>query len=85
MGPLSPRPCRFAGIKSAYEKAHAEAGEWGAFGEAGSIEDAAIAYPIQNFYMTDPVSRASATMAKCTEAFVLKNAGDEQGMTGTHG
>ncbi|MDM7946320.1 MAG: NADH-quinone oxidoreductase subunit NuoG [Oceanibaculum nanhaiense] len=64
---------------------HAEAGEWGAFGEAGSIEDAAIAYPIRNFYMTDPVSRASATMAKCTEAFVLKNAGDEQGMTGTHG
>jgi NADH-quinone oxidoreductase subunit G len=64
---------------------HAEAGAWGAFGVAGSIEDAAIAYPIQNFYMTDPVSRASATMAKCTEVFVLKNAGDEQGMTGTHG
>ena len=28
--------------------------------------------PIANFYQTDPISRASPTMAKCTQAFVLK-------------
>lgn len=28
--------------------------------------------PVQNFYQTDPVSRASPTMAKCTKAFVEK-------------
>lgn len=28
--------------------------------------------PIDNFYQTDPVSRASPTMAKCVQAFVLK-------------
>lgn len=28
--------------------------------------------PITNFYMTDPISRASPTMAKCTNAFLLK-------------
>ncbi|KAN0063954.1 ndufs1 NADH-ubiquinone oxidoreductase subunit [Thecaphora frezii] len=28
--------------------------------------------PIQNFYQTDPVSRASPTMAKCVQAFVEK-------------
>ena len=25
-----------------------------------------------NFYMTDPISRASETMAECTETFVLE-------------
>lgn len=28
--------------------------------------------PVDNFYQTDPVSRASPTMAKCVQAFVLK-------------
>ena len=37
--------------------------------------------PIANFYMTDPISRASETMAQCTEAF---GAGQTQ-KTGTHG
>jgi NADH-quinone oxidoreductase subunit G len=36
---------------------------------------------IENYYMTDPISRASATMAKCTETFAL--AARER--TGTHG
>ncbi|MGH6916097.1 MAG: hypothetical protein ACREJ0_00140, partial [Geminicoccaceae bacterium] len=33
------------------------------------------------FYMTDPISRASETMAKCTEAFVL----GPRRKTGTNG
>ncbi|WFD21871.1 hypothetical protein MEQU1_000530 [Malassezia equina] len=28
--------------------------------------------PIRNFYQTDPISRASPTMAKCVQAFILK-------------
>jgi NADH-quinone oxidoreductase subunit G len=43
---------------------------WGPFGQAGTIADAHFASPIENFYMTDPISRASQTMAQCTEAFL---------------
>jgi len=50
-------------------------------GAAGTPSGGAFAYPIANFYMTDPISRASATMAECTEAFVT---GAAKG-TGTHG
>jgi len=35
---------------------------------------------VKNYYMTDPITRASATMARCTEAFVLHGP-----RTGTHG
>jgi NADH-quinone oxidoreductase subunit G len=40
-------------------------GAWGAFGTAGAVGDAPFASPIANFYMTDPISRASKTMADC--------------------
>jgi NADH-quinone oxidoreductase subunit G len=53
---------------------------WGAFGTAGQISDAPLASPIANFYQTDPISRASPTMAKCT---ALHMSGVER--TGTHG
>ena len=54
---------------------------WGDFGKAGPMDDAPFESPVANFYMTDPISRASATMAACTEAFV--NGGGEK--TGTDG
>jgi len=41
------------------------AGDWGEFGKAGDMTDAPFASPITNFYMTDPISRASRTMADC--------------------
>jgi len=44
---------------------------WEPFGETGTLATAPFGLPIANFYMTDPISRASETMAKCTEAFVL--------------
>lgn len=59
----------------------AAAGDWGDFGEAGAMEGAAFVSPIENFYMTDPISRASETMAACTKEFVLKTGG----ATGTNG
>ncbi|MFT5485941.1 MAG: NADH-quinone oxidoreductase subunit G [Paracoccaceae bacterium] len=46
-----------------------ESSDWTAFGQAGAMDDTAFASPITNFYMTDPISRASATMAACTESF----------------
>ncbi len=43
-------------------------GAWGAFGVDGALTDKPFASPVGNFYMTCPVSRASATMAACTAA-----------------
>ncbi|HVR67125.1 MAG TPA: NADH-quinone oxidoreductase subunit NuoG [Verrucomicrobiae bacterium] len=54
---------------------------WAEFGQPGNIDAAPFTMPIANFYMTDPISRASETMAQCTEAF---GAGHAQ-KTGTHG
>ena len=58
-----------------------EAAAWGDFGSAGSLETAPFELPIANFYMTDPISRASETMAKCTQEFI----NTEDGATGTDG
>ena len=57
------------------------AAAWGSFGEDGPLDAVPFAYPVGNFYMTDPISRASETMAKCTDQ-ILK-AGSAK--TGTHG
>jgi NADH-quinone oxidoreductase subunit G len=56
--------------------------EWGAFGAAGPIAATPFAYPIADFYKTDPISRASPTMTECSELFVT-HAGTPR--TGTHG
>ena len=55
---------------------------WGLFGkEGGDIEPGAFVASIENFYMTDPISRASVTMALCSEAFTAP----QMGRTGTDG
>jgi NADH-quinone oxidoreductase subunit G len=43
--------------------------------------DARLDTTIANYYMTDPIGRASKTMAECTAQFVTQ-AGER---TGTHG
>jgi NADH-quinone oxidoreductase subunit G len=53
---------------------------WGAFGKEGSIDAAAFAYPIRDFYRTDAISRASPTMAECAAQL-----GSPEGKTGTDG
>ncbi|NQU59623.1 MAG: NADH-quinone oxidoreductase subunit G, partial [Rhodospirillales bacterium] len=40
---------------------------WGDFGAEGDVSSDPLISPVTNFYMTDPISRASATMAECTE------------------
>ena len=52
---------------------------WGDFGTAGAMQSSAFASPVTNFYMTDPISRASETMARCTAEFQNRE------LTGTDG
>ena len=58
-----------------------EPAAWGPFGEDGPMDAAPFVSPVRNFYMTDPISRASLTMAECTRLL----AGGAKGMTGTDG
>ena len=44
--------------------------KWGPFGTKGKTDDAVFTSPINNFYMTDVISRASVTMAKCANEFL---------------
>ncbi len=55
--------------------------EWKPFGVPGAISATGFTYPIKNYYMTDPISRASRTMAQCAEEFVM----GAKPRTGTHG
>ncbi len=55
---------------------------WGAFGEAGTVDPAPLVSPIRNYYMTDPISRASETMALCTAALIDRNQGEATGTDG---
>jgi NADH-quinone oxidoreductase subunit G len=59
------------------------AAEWGKFGAAGPVDPAPFAHPIADFYRTDPISRASPTMAQCSELF--GGHPETQPRTGTHG
>jgi NADH-quinone oxidoreductase subunit G len=43
---------------------------WQSFGRDGVINPTPFASPIQNFYQTDVISRASPTMAACVEEFI---------------
>jgi NADH-quinone oxidoreductase subunit G len=56
---------------------------WGRFGGDGPLDAQPFAYPIRDFYRTDPISRASPTMVACAEAAAAR--ADGTAMTGTHG
>ncbi len=60
---------------------HVRPAEWTAFGRNGRIDTTPLGPGIPNYYMTDPISRASETMARCTRAFVNPTSG----RTGTDG
>lgn len=46
------------------------AAQWASFGVAGVIRRHPFHSPVDNFYMTNSISRSSATMAECTRVFV---------------
>lgn len=61
---------------------------WGSIGALdGAMNPAPFESPVANFYMTDPISRASLTMAKCVETMLngtaIQTATSKK--TGTHG
>jgi len=62
---------------------------WGAFGEPGPVDPTPFAYPIEDFYRTDPISRASTTMAQCSEIYLARrhegSPHQRSLMAGTHG
>lgn len=55
--------------------------EWGDFGVDGAVKADAFQSPVENFYMTCAISRASKTMAQCTEEILL----NAKEVTGTNG
>ena len=58
---------------------------WGAaFGAEGTLGSQPLASSVDNFYLTDPISRASKTMAECAAAF-KPACGCNHKKTGTHG
>jgi len=58
---------------------------WENFGAEGTLQAGGLVPAIANYYMTDPISRASKTMAECT-ARALGSSGTRTGArTGTNG
>ena len=57
---------------------------WEPFGEAEAVAATPFAYPIDDFYQTDLVSRASRTMARCSE-FLVERRHPAPARTGAHG
>ncbi len=45
-----------------------EPGSWQAFGKEGALKNDKLQKSIENFYMTNPISRASRIMAQCTRS-----------------
>jgi NADH-quinone oxidoreductase subunit G len=56
---------------------------WDSFGAEGAMEPVPFAYPIADFYLTDPISRASPTMAQCSAVYWESR--NTPAKTGTHG
>jgi NADH-quinone oxidoreductase subunit G len=57
---------------------------WGSFGEGAPVEAGPFAYPIEDFYRTDPISRASQTMGQCSDLFTERRY-QGSARTGTYG
>jgi NADH-quinone oxidoreductase subunit G len=58
---------------------------WGAFGDPGPVDPTPFVYPISDYYRTDPISRASHTMARCSELYNSRQSPQAPVRTGTHG
>ena len=46
------------------------AATWGGIGESGPLDSAPVAAAITDYYLTNPIARASETMAKCSQELV---------------
>jgi len=59
-----------------------ESAEWAPFGEEGRLGTEPFVAALDNYYMTDPISRASETMAQCSQALQLANQSEATGTDG---
>jgi NADH-quinone oxidoreductase subunit G len=57
------------------------AAAWGPFGKDGTVDAAPFASPIGDYFMTNPICRASHTMAECSQLAAQSS----EKATGTHG
>ncbi|MBI1329490.1 MAG: NADH-quinone oxidoreductase subunit G [Alphaproteobacteria bacterium] len=64
----------FAEEGTAPARPGADPAVWSAIGEAGAIDSAPLASGMRDFYMTNPIARASKTMAECSRIFVSGSA-----------
>jgi len=60
----------FADVGRAPANPGADAAIWTKIGAAGSIAKTPFGYPIKDFYLTNPIARASQVMAECSATFV---------------
>ena len=60
----------FATIGEAPVHADTAAATWGGIGETGALDSTPVTGAISDFYLTNPIARASETMAKCSLEFV---------------
>lgn len=51
--------------------------KWDVFGEVGKLEKKPFENPVKNYYLTNPIARASRTMAKCV-ADILGEKGNKE-------
>ncbi|KAA5604761.1 NADH-quinone oxidoreductase subunit G [Roseospira marina] len=54
-------------------------------GSGGRLERTPFTTPIGNYYRTDPISRASRTMAECTDVYINATGDGDSKRTGTDG
>ncbi len=47
--------------------------DFASFGEAGTLSDAPFASPVTDFYLTNPIARASVTMAECSSSLAASH------------
>ena len=60
----------FATLNTAPVHADTAAATWGGIGESGVLDSAPVTAAIEDYYLTNPVARASETMAKCSQELV---------------
>ncbi|NNE58139.1 MAG: NADH-quinone oxidoreductase subunit G [Hellea sp.] len=57
----------FAGIAYIAEPTEGFLFDPSTFGQAGNVDKAPLVSPVEDFYMTNPIARASSVMAECSE------------------
>ncbi len=58
---------------------------WGPFGEPGPVSDEPFVSPVRDFYLTNPITRASPTMRRCSREILHGEAPPEEEVVASHG